>query len=77
MVFGPIAFKTRLGQAWYYPFGPFCYLNEGCNPKIANVKGVVSRVCVKTGSKASVCVIALLVSGCLGTDSYNVIGADY
>jgi hypothetical protein len=47
-VLGPIAFKTRLGQARYYLFGPFCYLNKGCNPKIAKVKGVVSRVCAKT-----------------------------
>jgi len=50
VVFRPIKFKTRLGQARYYLFGPFGYLNQGCNSKIAKVTSVVSRVCARTGS---------------------------
>ncbi len=50
MVFRPIAFKTQLGQARYYLFGPFCYLNKGCNPKIAKVTSVLSRVRARSGT---------------------------
>ncbi len=50
MVFQPIAFKTQLGQARYYLFSPFGYLNQGCNSKIAKVKSVVSRVCARSGT---------------------------
>jgi len=49
VVFRPIAFKTRLGQARYYLFGPFGYLNQGCNSKIAKVTSIVSRVCARSG----------------------------
>ena len=52
VVFRPIAFKTRLGQARarYYLFGPFGFLNQGCNSKIAKVTSVASRVCARSGS---------------------------
>ncbi len=33
----PISSKTPLGRARQYPYGPYCTLNHGGNPKIAKV----------------------------------------
>jgi hypothetical protein len=38
---------ARTGRVHDLFFGSFCYLNKCCNPKIVNVVGVESRVCVR------------------------------
>jgi hypothetical protein len=41
--FQPISVQTLLGYSRKYPCDPFCYLEEGRNPKIAKVIGIMSK----------------------------------
>ncbi len=66
VVFQPISVQTLLGHSRQYPWDPICYFEEGHNPEIAKVMGIMSELCGRLARP--------LVQGPIGTKAAAVDG---